>query len=55
MRDFGLGLALVASIAAAHGGAVDATATPTGGLDITIRLPRRDLRPPADDRRAGPG
>jgi signal transduction histidine kinase len=39
---FGLGLALVSSIAAAHGGAVHATAVPTGGLDITVRLPRRD-------------
>ena len=38
---FGLGLALVSSITAVHGGTVDATAMPTGGLDITIRLPRR--------------
>jgi signal transduction histidine kinase len=39
---FGLGLTLVSSIAAVHGGTVDATAVPTGGLDISIRLPRRD-------------
>jgi signal transduction histidine kinase len=39
---FGLGLTLVASIAAAHGGTVHATAVPAGGLDITVRLPRRD-------------
>jgi signal transduction histidine kinase len=39
---FGLGLALVSSIAAVHGGAVHATAVPSGGLDITVRLPRRD-------------
>ncbi len=39
---FGLGLALVSSIAAVHGGTVHATAVPTGGLDITVRLPRRD-------------
>ncbi|HEX4656027.1 MAG TPA: sensor histidine kinase [Streptosporangiaceae bacterium] len=39
---FGLGLTLVSSIAAAHGGTVHATAVPTGGLDITLRLPRRD-------------
>jgi signal transduction histidine kinase len=39
---FGLGLALVSSIAAAHGGTVHATAVPAGGLDITVRLPRRD-------------
>ena len=39
---FGLGLTLVSSIAAVHGGTVDATAVPAGGLDITVRLPRRD-------------
>jgi signal transduction histidine kinase len=38
---FGLGLTLVSSIAAVHGGTVAATAVPTGGLDISIRLPRR--------------
>jgi len=44
---FGLGLALVSSIAAVHGGTVDATAMPTGGLDISVRLPRIDNAPPA--------
>ena len=39
---FGLGLTLVSSIAAVHDGTVHATAVPTGGLDITVRLPRRD-------------
>jgi len=39
---FGLGLTLASSIAAAHGGTVHATAVPAGGLDITVRLPRRD-------------
>jgi signal transduction histidine kinase len=39
---FGLGLALVSSIAAVHGGAVQATAVPAGGLDVSVRLPRRD-------------
>jgi signal transduction histidine kinase len=38
---FGLGLTLVSSIAAVHGGTIDATAPATGGLDITVRLPRR--------------
>jgi signal transduction histidine kinase len=39
---FGLGLALVSSIAAVHGGTVHATAVPAGGLDVTVRFPRRD-------------
>jgi signal transduction histidine kinase len=39
---FGLGLTLVSSIVAVHGGTVDATPLPTGGLDISVRLPRRD-------------
>ncbi len=39
---FGLGLTLVSSIAIAHNGTVHATAPSTGGLDITVRLPRRD-------------
>jgi signal transduction histidine kinase len=38
---FGLGLALVSSIATVHNGTVHATADPAGGLDITVRLPRR--------------
>jgi signal transduction histidine kinase len=38
---FGLGLTLVSSIAGVHGGTVDATAVPSGGLDISVRLPRR--------------
>jgi signal transduction histidine kinase len=46
---FGLGLTLVSSIAAMHGGTVVATAVPTGGLDISVRLPRRDtvVKPPS--------
>lgn len=39
---FGLGLTLVSSIAAVHGGTVHATAMPAGGLDVTVRFPRRD-------------
>jgi signal transduction histidine kinase len=38
---FGLGLALVSSIAAAHNGTVHAAAASSGGLDITVSLPRR--------------
>ena len=41
---FGLGLALVSSIASVHNGTVHATADPAGGLDITVRLPRRHRR-----------
>ena len=44
---FGLGLALVQSIATAHHGSVTATAIPTGGLDVTVHLPRRDDHPAA--------
>jgi len=36
---FGLGLALVGSIATMHGGVVSAASVPTGGLDITVRFP----------------
>jgi signal transduction histidine kinase len=45
---FGLGLALVSSIAAVHSGTVQASAVPTGGLDISVRLPRRDRPGKAD-------
>jgi signal transduction histidine kinase len=48
---FGLGLALVSSIAGVHNGTVHATADPTGGLDITICLPRRGDREQDDHAR----
>jgi signal transduction histidine kinase len=48
---FGLGLALVSSIATVHNGTVDATAMPDGGLDITVRLPRRYGREQDDQAR----
>jgi signal transduction histidine kinase len=38
-HGFGLGLALAASITTAHNGTVNATANPSGGLDITVHLP----------------
>jgi signal transduction histidine kinase len=41
---FGLGLAIVASIAAAHGGRASAGARPGGGLTVTVSLPGRDGR-----------
>ena len=40
-EGFGLGLTLVSSIAAVHGGTVHAAALATGGLDISVHLPRR--------------
>jgi signal transduction histidine kinase len=41
-EGFGLGLTLVSSIAAVHGGTVEAAALATGGMDISVHLPRRD-------------
>ena len=41
-EGFGLGLAIVRSIAELHGGVVTAVAVPTGGLDISVRLPLAD-------------
>ena len=44
-EGFGLGLPLVASIAAAHDGTVDASAHDHGGLTVTVRLPAATARP----------
>jgi signal transduction histidine kinase len=38
-RGVGLGLAIVRAVARAHGGSVDATASPAGGLEVRVRLP----------------
>ncbi len=43
----GLGLAIVASIASAHGATLAARARPEGGLNITVTLPRAMPEPPA--------
>jgi signal transduction histidine kinase len=51
---FGLGLALVSSIATVHNGTVHATAVPAGGLDITVRLPRRLPAPGTDANYSSP-
>ncbi len=49
----GLGLAIVHSVVRAHDGALDLTARPTGGLLVTIRLPRATQASPSiPDRRA---
>jgi signal transduction histidine kinase len=53
-NGFGLGLALVSSITATHGGTVAATAVPTGGLDVTVSLPRRDVNRSAAPWPTGP-
>ncbi|GIH16723.1 HAMP domain-containing sensor histidine kinase [Rugosimonospora africana] len=46
---FGLGLAIVASIAHVHGGTVHAQPMATGGLHVTVTLPRSaDLGPAPD-------
>jgi signal transduction histidine kinase len=43
-EGFGLGLTIVSSIAAVHRGKIEAIAPPSGGLDIGVRLPRRNSR-----------
>jgi two-component system sensor histidine kinase VanS len=40
-RGYGLGLALVARIAAVHGGALSIEPREGGGLDVSVSLPRR--------------
>lgn len=38
-RGAGLGLSIVRSVAAAHGGTASARAIPDGGLEVTVDLP----------------
>jgi signal transduction histidine kinase len=47
-RGSGLGLSIVAAIAAAHGGKLDLTARSDGGLRVTIELPLAGRQIPAD-------
>lgn len=42
-RGTGLGLPIVAAIAAAHGGSIELTTTPGGGATFTLRVPRRPV------------
>jgi signal transduction histidine kinase len=48
-EGFGLGLALVSSIAAVHGASVRAEAAQGGGLDISVVFPKREGGVPAAD------
>jgi signal transduction histidine kinase len=45
----GLGLAIVAAIAQAHGGTVTATNTPAGGADVALTVPATAQLPPASE------
>jgi signal transduction histidine kinase len=38
-RGAGLGLSIVRSVAAAHGGTASARAIPGGGLEVTVEVP----------------
>ena len=40
-RGAGLGLSIVRSVAAAHGGTASARAIPGGGLEVTVEVPAR--------------
>jgi signal transduction histidine kinase len=39
-RGHGLGLSIVASVVAAHGGTVEALPRDAGGMDVYVRLPK---------------
>jgi signal transduction histidine kinase len=54
-RGAGLGLSIARAIARAHGGDIDASPRPTGGLTVTARLPITRAAPPetSDDPIAG--
>jgi signal transduction histidine kinase len=45
----GLGLSIVASVVAAHGGKLDADALPSGGLRMTVQFPTTGLWPDSRD------
>jgi signal transduction histidine kinase len=47
-KGVGLGLSIVRAVALAHGGSVEATAPPSGGLDVEVRIPTPStVLPPA--------
>ena len=51
----GLGLAIVAAIASAHGGRVEVTDTPGGGATFRLFIPRDEAERPGSDRAEGGG
>jgi signal transduction histidine kinase len=48
-RGHGLGLSIVASLVAAHGGTVEALPRDAGGMDVYVRLPKFDPVTSSDD------
>jgi signal transduction histidine kinase len=44
-NGYGLGLALVRSVAEAHAGKVEALPGPQGGLEVVVRIPSPSARP----------
>ena len=50
----GLGLAIVAAIARAHGGSCSARNAPGGGASFELRLPLRQAAQADEERAAGP-
>jgi signal transduction histidine kinase len=53
-EGFGLGLTIVASIAAVHGGTATARPRDAGGLSITVELPPADTPSEGSPRPGGP-
>jgi signal transduction histidine kinase len=54
-EGFGLGLAIVASIAAIHGGSATASPRHDGGLSVTVTIPSAGAQPQGTGLQAAPG